>query len=49
MLQQRLDESQEELMQILEQLQSGIGELAQMIGSATDTSAEIALNIGQMA
>ena len=49
MLQQRLDESQEELQKILEQIQSGIGELAQMIGSATDTSAEIALNIGQMA
>ena len=49
MLQQRLDESQEELQKILEQIQSGIGELAQMIGSATDTSAEIAQNIGQMA
>ena len=49
MLQQRLEESQEELQKILEQIQSGIGELAQMIGSATDTSAEIALNIGQMA
>ena len=49
MLRQRLDESQEELQKILEQIQSGIGELAQMIGSATDTSAEIAQNIGQMA
>jgi len=49
MLQQRLDESQEELQKILEQIQSGIGELAQMIGSATDTSSEIAQNIGQMA
>jgi hypothetical protein len=49
MLQQRLEESQEELQKILEQIQSGIGELAQMIGSATDTSAEIAQNIGQMA
>ena len=49
MLQQRLDESQEELQKILEQIQAGIGELAQMIGSATDTSAEIAMNIGQMA
>lgn len=49
MLQQRLEESQEELQKILEQLQSGIGELAQMIGSATDTSTEIAQNIGQMA
>ena len=49
MLQQRLDESQEELQKILEQIQSGISELAQMIGSATDTSAEIAMNIGQMA
>ena len=49
MLQQRLDESQEELQKILELIQSGIGELAQMIGSATDTSSEIAQNIGQMA
>ena len=49
MLQQRLEESQEELQKILEQIQSGIGEIAQMISSATDTSAEIAQNIGQMA
>ena len=49
MLQQRLEESQEELQKILEQIQSGIGEIAQMISSATDTSTEIAQNIGQMA
>ena len=49
MLQQRLDESQEELQKILEQLQAGIGEIAQMISSATDTSTEIAQNLGQMA
>ena len=44
-----LKSMQEELQKILEQIQSGIGELAQMIGSATDTSSEIAQNIGQMA
>ena len=49
MLQQRLDESQEELQQILEQIQSGVGMIASMISSATDTSDEIAQNIGAMA
>ena len=48
-LQQRLDESEEELQQILQQLQSGISEIAQMVGSATDTSDEIARNLGAMA
>ena len=48
-LQQRLEESQEELQALLEQIESGISEIAQMVGSATDTSSEIAQNIGQMA
>ena len=49
MLQQRLDESQEELQQLLQQIQSGVGMIAAMISSATDTSDEIAQNIGAMA
>lgn len=49
MLQQRLEESQEELQQILQQIEAGIGKIAELITSATDTSTEIARNIGQMA
>ena len=49
MLQQRLDESEEELQLIVEQIQSAIGKIADLIASATDQSAEIANNIGQMA
>ncbi len=49
MLQQRLEESQEELQQIMAQIEAGIGKVADLISSATDTSAEIAQNIGQMA
>ena len=49
MLQQRLDESQEELQKILEQIQSGIGMIAELISSSTETSDAIARNIGQMA
>ena len=49
MLQQRLDESEEELQLIVEQLQSAITKIADLISSATDQSAEIANNIGQMA
>ena len=48
-LQQRLDESQEELQRILEQIESGIGTIAQMISSSTDTSDEISRNLGAMA
>ena len=49
MLQQRLDESEEELQLIVDQIQSAIGKIADLISSATDQSAEIANNIGQMA
>ena len=49
MLQQRLDESQEELQILLQQIESGIGKIAELIASATDTSDEIARNLGQMA
>ena len=49
MLQQRLDESQEELQILLQQIEAGIGKIAELIASATDTSDEIAKNLGQMA
>ena len=49
MLQQRLEESQEELQIILQQIQAGIGKIAELITSATDTSDQIARNIGAMA
>ena len=48
-LKQRMEESEEELKKILEAIQNGIAQVAQLIESATDTSAEIANNIGQMA
>ena len=48
-LQQRLDESEEELQLIVEQIQAAIGKIADLISSATDESAEIANKIGQMA
>lgn len=49
MLRQRLEESEEELNLILEAIQNAIGQLAELLSSATDTSAQIASNIGQMA
>ena len=48
-LQQRLEESEEELQQLLEQIESGLSSIGQMIGSSTDTSDEIARNLGTMA
>jgi hypothetical protein len=48
-LQNRLEQSSEELQALLEQIQSGIGTIAQMISSSTDTSDEIANNLGAMA
>ena len=48
-LQQRLSESEEELQTLLQLVQAGLSDIAQMIGSATDTSSEIAHNMGQMA
>lgn len=48
-LQQQLDESEEELQAILEMIESNLGTIASMLSSATDTSAEIAQNIGAMA
>ena len=48
-LRQRLDESEEELEQILQQIQNAISQVADLLSSATDTSDEIAQNIGAMA
>lgn len=48
-LRQKLEESEEELQQILEMIQNFIGQLADLLASSTDTSEEIAGQIGQMA
>ena len=48
-LKQRLDECEEELEQILQQLQNAVAQVAEILSSATDTSDEIAKNIGAMA
>ena len=48
-LKQRLDECEEELQQILQQLQAAVSQVAEMLSSATDTSNEIANNLGAMA
>ena len=48
-LRQKLEESEEELQQILEMIQNFIGQLADLLSSSTDTSEEIASKIGQMA
>ena len=48
-LQQRLDECEEELEQILQLLQQSIAQVAEMLSSATDTSTQIANNLGAMA
>ena len=48
-LQRRLDESEEELNKILEAIQNALGQIAEILASATDTQSEIAGQIGQMA
>ena len=48
-LQQRLEESEEELKLIIEQIEASLGKIAELLASATDTSNEIAQNLGQMA
>ena len=48
-LKQRLEESEEELEAILQQLQASVAKVAELLSSATDTSDEIAQNIGAMA
>ena len=49
LLKQKLEESQDELQQILDSIQALIGQLADLLSSATDTGEEIAQQIGQMA
>lgn len=48
-LRQQLEESQDELQAILEALQNGVSQVLDIISSATDTNAEIAGRIGDMA
>ena len=48
-LKQRLEECEEELKEILQQLQNNISQVADMLSSSTDTSNEIANNLGAMA
>jgi hypothetical protein len=48
-IRQKLEESQEELEAILDAIQNCIGQLAQLLASATDTSEEIVRKMGQMA
>jgi hypothetical protein len=48
-LKQRLEESEEELEAILQQLQAAVAQVAELLSSATNTSDEIAQNIGAMA
>lgn len=49
LMRQRLDESQEELEQILQQIQNAIAVVVEIISSATDVESEIANNIGSNA
>lgn len=46
---QRLQESEEELNDLVEQLEASLGDLAELLNSVTNTSDEIANNIGNMA
>lgn len=48
-LQRRLEESEEELKAILEALQNATGQIVKLLASETDTQAEIASKIGNMA
>ena len=48
-LKQRMEESEEELEAILQAIQNGISQIADLLSSATDTSDEIAKQTGQMA
>ena len=48
-IKQRLEESEEELQAILDMIQNNISQVATLIDSATDTSNEIARNMGEMA
>ena len=48
-IQQKMEESEEELEKILQMIQDLVGQIAQLLSSQTDTTAEIAMQMGQMA
>ena len=48
-MQQKMDESEEELQKILQMIQDLVGQIAQLLSSQTDTTNEIAMQMGQMA
>jgi hypothetical protein len=49
LIRRKLEESEEELQQILDAIQALMGQLADLLSSASDTGEEIAQQIGQMA
>ena len=48
-IQQKMAEAEEELQKILLMIQDLVGQIAQLLSSQTDTTAEIAMQMGQMA
>ena len=48
-IQQKMEEAEEELQKILEMIQDIVGEIAQLLSSQTETTNEIAMQMGQMA
>ena len=48
-IQQKMDEAEEELQKILQMIQDLVGQIAQLLSSQTDTTNEIAMQMGQMA
>lgn len=48
-LQRRLQESEEELQKLIDEIEANLGDLAELLNSATNTETEIANNIGEMA
>ena len=48
-IQQKMEEAEEELEKILQMIQDLVGQIAQLLSSQTDTTAESAMQMGQMA
>ena len=48
-IQQKMEEAEEELEKILQMIQDLVGQIAQLLSSQMDTTAEIAMQMGQMA
>ncbi len=48
-IQQKMEEAEEELEKILQMIQDLVGQIVQLLSSQTDTTAEIAMQMGQMA